>query len=567
MNRYITGLALVACALAAGCNSDEGETNIRIDLYGYEPQPGEPGVGSGLDGTGPADLLEVQLVDLADPRGEDPSVLNRSRVVDLNLATGQGTIGKLPLGTRFRMHLRGFAADDPSFRPHMYGGSVDFDVQSGDDFAVSIQVGPADCVTLNQSSRVTGRAGGTDDLSLPRAGAAMLALEDGRIAIIGGAKVAANGTAEAVYSSIEVYDPTSNQFFTLQTPLDQPRAWHTATALGQSRVLVAGGLSAEGTLATGAVILDFAGAEPTVTPVANAWPAAAGRHHHQALRLAGDGSVLITGGLDAAGTPLATTWRFFPPAGLNPADGQFVQQGDLRFARAQHTASGLPRALELAAVAGGLGETGALSSIEIFTIRPDQGGCAGGVVQPSERVGCFIQTTGVELAEARWGHSAVTVDAGQTIAFVGGYASADRNQLARGIERLDGSLQLRAGQAAGVGQMLYARGEASVTALHDDSILVLGGRIGDAPVAVGTRLVPRWVNNGADRVFDGYAVTELREGCDLSEPRFGHAAIQRPNQGVVVVLGGVLGQPGNLAASRRAELYFPRVENVKDLYR
>ncbi|MCA9543102.1 MAG: hypothetical protein KC613_01895, partial [Myxococcales bacterium] len=561
-------MALALCAApVVGCDGDPEGTSIRIDLYGYEPQPGEAGEGSGLDGTGLADLLEVQIIDQADPRGEDPTLLNRSRVVDLDLASRSGSIGKLALGTTFRMHLRGFESADESFRPHMYGASVAFDVQSGDDFAVSIQVGPADCVTLNQSSRVTGQAGGTDDLAQARAGASVTVLADGRVAIIGGAQVNGQGQPATVLNSIEVYDPKSNQFFALAASLDVPRAWHTATLLNDGTVLVTGGLSAAGQTAPGAVIVDFSGIAGQVRPVATPWPPSEARAHHQAIKLGFDGSVLIAGGQNAAGEALATAWRFFPPAGVDPAQGQFVRQGDLNHPRAFHSLSPLARQLELATAAGGFDGSGVLSSIEIFTVRPDQGGCASNVERPSERIGCFIETPGVQLAEARWGHRAAQVEDGRVTVFVGGYGSPDRQQLPRNIERLDSSLQMRGGEGAGVGQMLYGRGEASVTALHDDSILVLGGRIGDGPVAVGTRLIPRYARNGADRVFDGYAVAELRANCDLSEPRFGHVAIQQPNHGVVLVLGGVLGQANNLAASRRAELYFPRVENVKDLYR
>lgn len=569
MKTWLIGLFALALALPA-CDSDETTTQITIDFYAYEPQPGE-GQSSGLQGNGLADLLEVQLVDQEDPMGlavRDGG--NRSRVVDLDLNSRTGSIGALPIGVRYRMHVRGFQASDQAFTPHLYGGSVEFDVQSGDDFAVSMQVGASDCVTLNQSSRVTGRAGGTDDLAQPRAGATTTVLPDGRVVTIGGAVLSADGGLQTVHDTIEYYDPRSNQFFTLEHRLDVPRVWHTATHLSGGEILVVGGVTGgvDGTwqMATSALIINIDGGPESVRTVSMPLPTAEARMRHQAVRLDADGSVLLVGGMGADGTLLSTTWRYFPPDGVNAAEGQFVRQGDLGEPRAFHSLSTLPRQLELAIAAGGLGDRGPLKTIEVFSIRPEQTGCNGNVQTPSQRVGCFINATGVQLQHARWGHRAVKVEDGQTTVFVGGYASADREQLTREIERLYADLRIESGGM--VGALSYGRGEPSVTALHDNSLLVLGGRRGNTPVSVGTRLVPRYVA-GADGTpnFQGYVVSELREHCDLSEPRFGHTAVMQPRRGVVLITGGVLGQPGNLAASRRAELYFPRVDNVKDLYR
>jgi hypothetical protein len=552
---------LVVLGLMAGCNPEQESTAVKIDFYGYEPGTG-PGLPSGLNGDTVADLLEAQFVDQNDPLTLTVGI-NHSRTTDLNLVARQGKIPALPLGVRYRLHLRGFEAADGTNQPHLYGSSVEFDVQSGDELNVSVQVAAANCVTLNQSSRVTGRAGGTDDLTHTRAGATATVLPDGRVVVIGGASLQADGMPQVVHNTIEVYEPRSHQFFVLETPLDGPRAWHSATHLGGGDILVVGGISAgsEGdwTTANSALIVNVDGATEAIR-VVPPLPGGEGRYEHQALRLALDGSVLITGGKGADGAPLASTWRYFPGDPAFGTAGEFVRQGDLSSARAFHTVSPLARSLELAAVAGGLSATGPLDTIEVFSIRPEQTGCAGGIISPSSRIGCFIRTTGVKLAEARWGHRAVQVQDGAVTTFVGGYASGDMEQLARGIERLDSDLAMTAADVSGM--LRYGRGEPSATVLHDDSILLLGGRRGQAPVSVGTRLVPRFV----DGAFDGYAVDELREHCDLSEPRFGHQAVYQPKRGLVLVVGGALGRPGELAASRRAELYFPRIDNVKDLY-
>jgi hypothetical protein len=559
---------LLATALVpalSACEGETAETRVGISFFGYEPPVGERGMPSGLRGDGPANELEIQLVDLDDLASGGSG--GKSRIRTLDLAAGGGAFEALPFGTRFRLHVRGFDRNDPNNQPHMYGASVEFDVQPGEDAAVSFQVGPADCVTLNQASRVTRLAEGNDDVWQQRAGGTATQLPDGRVVLIGGGTVDGAGNPGLVTDTIEVYEPRSHQFVQLNTRLDLPRAWHSATLLDDRNILVVGGYTGAGSPApvtNSAVIVNIDAINP-VQAVGVALPAGEDRARHAAVRL-GDGTVLLAGGYGSTGGPLATAWRF-RTAG-DPAAGQFVRQGDLRHARAFHTVSPLARGLELAAVAGGLGVDGPLDAIEVYTVNPSQTGCAGGIANPTAEVGCFIQTGVVRLAEARWGHRTVQVEGGKVTAFVGGYTNVERTSYALGIERLSDQLIIAAGAAGTVGVLANGVGEPAITALHDDSILILGGRRGADAVAGVWRLAPRLVDDGAGgRKFDGYSVVTLRDGCEMSEPRYDHFALRRPDSGLVLVVGGILGQAGNLAASRRGELYFPRVADVRDLYR
>jgi N-acetylneuraminic acid mutarotase len=64
-------------------------------------------------------------------------------------------------------------------------------------------------------------------------------LPNGKVLVIGGMN-SYEGPAESYLSSVEVYDPTNNQWQQV-APLSVPRRSHTATLLEDGRVLVAGG--------------------------------------------------------------------------------------------------------------------------------------------------------------------------------------------------------------------------------------------------------------------------------------------------------------------------------------
>lgn len=522
------GVLVLAGALAGGCTTAEG-TAVSVELY---PADGAQHVGV-LDG--PADTMELVLETAGGPLTET-----------FDLAAGRGALTSVPVGDGFRFTVRGFVGDDSTVQ--FYGASDRFDVAAGDDLTVPVMVGRADCVGLNRlaGSRDPALAG-TSDLQDRRVGASVTPLPDGRVLILGGAEVDAEGRPERLLDTAEVFDPSANQMVRMPWRLVLPRAWHTATVLDDGQVLVVGGVVGVGSplaVTESAALIDV-DALDAVRPLPVGLPVDA-RSHHQAVAV-GDGSVLIAGGETGDGTPLATAVRFIPPARGDMIEGRFIVQGPLHRARTRFGMTRVQRPNDPAVLSGGLGADGPLATVEIFTVNPGQSGCAGEAMNPTSGVGCFVSPGRLNMPEARWGHSAVAVPGGVLV--VGGYGSADRSAPVGSVVRVD----IEAFASAAVGTLPTPRGEAAAAVVDEgdtEVVLLVGGRVGDTPQTAVTRL-----SAGEDGMWDA---TSAAEGCALSEPRFGLSAVGLGTRTLLLV-GGVNRSPAGFVGSRRIEIYFPRV--------
>lgn len=173
----------------------------------------------------------------------------------------------------------------------------------------------------------------TAAMSAARAAHTATALADGRVLIAGGFTGEENAALGA-----EVYDPAAERFTPLPRMIEL-RHSHTATPLPSGKVLLVGGFAAGSTVVTAAEIFDPATSSFTATG-----PLRSPRAGHVAVLL-GSGKVLIAGGV-------GPDWTFLSSAELyDPATGTCAPTGDMTVARESHVAVRLPDGRVL--IAGG----------------------------------------------------------------------------------------------------------------------------------------------------------------------------------------------------------------------
>ena len=186
-------------------------------------------------------------------------------------------------------------------------------------------------------------------MSVNRAAHTATALRDGRVLVAGG--FTDTGSANGA----EVYASEAGRFSSLP-PMLTTRHSHTATRLPDGKVLVAGGYG-EGTttLATAEVF------DPATNTFAATGSLMAARAGHVAVLL-GTGKVLLTGGLGPGWTILSSAELY------DPATGRFSATGGLTVARESHVAVSLRDGRVL--IAGGhngrRGNLTILASAEIY---------------------------------------------------------------------------------------------------------------------------------------------------------------------------------------------------------
>ena len=172
----------------------------------------------------------------------------------------------------------------------------------------------------------------------------------GKVLVTGG--ISGAPPATTVLAEAELYDPVAGTFSqTTGGSLATARQLHAASLLTDGKVIVGGGLDSTGKPLATAEVFD-----PTSeTFTATKGPMATTRYLHTSTTLK-DGTVLVIGGDDAAG-PLATAEVYDPTAGT------FSPTGSMGAARAVHTATLLNDGRVL--VVGGNG-AGVLATAELY---------------------------------------------------------------------------------------------------------------------------------------------------------------------------------------------------------
>lgn len=290
-------------------------------------------------------------------------------------------------------------------------------------------------------------------------------------------------------SSTELYHPAT-ALWSHAGDLSVPRTGHTATLLLNGDVLVAGGYDSIGITASAQIYDSGTGT----------WRVAANmsgpRSHHSTTRLLdGDGSVLIVGGRDLNGVPMASAELY------NPTLNQWNPAGVMLVARTGHATTLLPTGQVL--VTGGWDRTGLIGTAELFDPNTGQwsltgnlkvartghsatllgngdvlvaGGYGNGGVQASAEIYHLNQTTGQggwvnanNLHVPRAGHSA-TLLSSSTVFVAGG--EADDGMLTSS-ELYDATT----GQWTLMGSLGVPRSFHTATLLQDGSLLVTGGTL------------------------------------------------------------------------------------------
>ena len=139
------------------------------------------------------------------------------------------------------------------------GSTVPMALFAGDSKRVDVFVGPRNAVLPTVKVGAAGSTA-TERTTLnrkERVGATATVLDDGRVLIVGGAKVRSGANTwfqpedlDEVFGDAEIYDPRTGEFSQVG-PLNERRAFHAAVRLGgpkkaDGRVVILGGLASSG---------------------------------------------------------------------------------------------------------------------------------------------------------------------------------------------------------------------------------------------------------------------------------------------------------------------------------
>ena len=279
-----------------------------------------------------------------------PSGLQNSRqtVVEHLTITVEDGVPPAPTGLRYQRSWAVYAKGEPILSNTAFhdGGPIDtyaaqslpaglsIDSATGDIFGT-----PTVTTTTDQTVTIDGTGpGGTVSttvklrvveprtwtkvpglMSSARYTSAQVALQDGRVLVIGG-----QSSGTGALDSAEIYDPNTGQFSPAGR-MSAGRTGMTATVLPSGKVLVAGGRDAAGATVNSAEIFDPMAADPS-----QAWqptPPMSEPRHDATLAVRSDGRVIAIGGGQSpggsTGTVLGTTDIFTPPTESSGTNGSW----------------------------------------------------------------------------------------------------------------------------------------------------------------------------------------------------------------------------------------------------
>ncbi len=332
-------------------------------------------------------------------------------------------------------------------------------------------------------------------------------LGDGKVLITGGIVDASSFPTQAL-----LYDPAKGTFAPTTGSMTISRVSPEAVLLKTGKVLLVGGKGPNLALST-AELYDPA----TQTFASTTGSMATARTYHTATLLS-DGTVLVTGGLDANDTPVGTAELF------DPVSETFTTVGNMQTARFFHTATLLPSGKVL--IAGGMdpGGTG-VATAELY--------------DPSTKA--FAPAGNMTVA--RTGHTATSLSGGKVL--VTGGATGFGGAAGSTAEIFDPGT----GNFTATGNMATARSLHTATLRNDGTVLLTGGDAFFYNGAQAQSLSAAELFDPASGSFSALSnMTTLRES---------HTATLL-NTGEVLVVGGsngTLGYSSTTTVTATAELY------------
>jgi hypothetical protein len=407
---------------------------------------------------------------------------------------GQALVRDLATATGARV-----AASEQAVGSAALGGNWRLDVQ----MAGAAGVVPFSAEAIRAFPELLAAWGPTNPLATSRYGHTATLLGNGKVLVVG-------GYWNNYVASAELYDPATSTWSSAGS-MAVARQYHTATLLSNGKVLVAGGYG------IGTITGRLASAE-LYDPTTNSWSSvgsmAATRVYHTATLL-GDGKVLVAGGFgDGAQSSaelfdsLTDTW--------SPA-------GPMAAARFSATATLLPNGKVLV-VGGGGADLYPVSTAELYDPVTD------------------IWSAAASMKTARKGPTATLLANGKVLVTGGdGIGVSGRLDSA---ELYDPTTDTW----SSAGPMAAARAGHTATLLDNGKVLVAGG-INTVALA-------------SAELYDPSTNTWSPAGS-FDSPRFGHTATLLPDGNVLIAGGlGAVTNNGNFSA----ELFFPTAMSVPGLF-
>jgi hypothetical protein len=459
----------------------------------------------GVDGG--ADAAIVELVDPCD----GPVVASLDSVtVSLSGSTWTETF---PAGGR-----TDFALDGPPRTTARViiagrrGGSSTAPVVAGASAPIDLSIGRTVPVAVGEIGMFHRER--CDGIGMSRIGESVQALSaDGPVLIVGGEEVIDDGSGPVLgdpndLSILEAYAFDIATFEQLgDFPSSGSRSFHTASLIGNNRVLVAGGearVRGAPEPLSSMLIVELDGAQESSIGAAASLTFARAEH---TATLLGDARVLMIGGRD--GMSSSSTLELYDPA----RDISTLLDATLAHARAGHSAFLLASGLDVV-VGGGYDGDGGVASIELVHVEGD-------------RATVTVIDGSIDFGPVA--HAAAQLPSGELV-FSGGRATPSDAETSATDRLQVWSI------AGGIARPICAGAMSTGRSFHTLSIigpsLVIAGGVGSTGAALDTA---EWIDVSIE---NGSCTFSSPRISTLATARFQHRAVVSPERGELRLFGG-----------------------------